>query len=257
MILLAERAGAPLCVFHVAAGSAAAAIAEARARGVPVLGESIIAYLSFTQDKLWDDENRGLLWNNYPVLKSQADQDALWEAVRTDVLQVVSADHFATSSADRYERMGTTVDSLQAGQASVEMRVPVLFSRGVREGRISLRRFVELISANPAKIMGLYPRKGAIAPGSDADLAIIDPEARWTVRAEEHHMSSDYNCWEGWELTGRITHTILRGETLVEDGRWVGSRTGGRFLERRLLPELRTDLSLTHESERRTVSAGA
>ena len=250
-LLAARRAdGIALYVFHIAAGSAAIALGEGRARGLPFFGETIIAYLSFTADKLWDDEGRGLLWNNYPVIKHQGDQDVLWEAVADDRIQVVSSDHFATSAADRFEKMGTTVDSLQAGQASVEMRVPVLFHRGVHERRISLNRFVELVSTNPAKIMGLYPRKGALAVGSDADIVVIDPAKSWTVSAESHHMSPDYNCWEGWRL-GRVTTTILRGSVLVADGNWVGSRTGGRFIERTLLPELTgrpPDLSLTSES---------
>jgi dihydropyrimidinase len=131
------------------------------------------------------------------------------------------------------------------------MRVPVLYHRGVHEGRISLNRFVELSSANAAKIMGLYPRKGAIALGSDADLVVIDPAGAWTVSAGSHHMSPDYNCWEGWELQGRVRTTILRGTVLVDDGRWVGPKGAGRFQERRLLPEVVAsppDFTLTHES---------
>jgi dihydropyrimidinase len=259
-MLLAERSGSPLYIFHVAAGSAASAIGEGRARGLPLYGETIIAYLSFTGDQLWDDENRGLLWNNYPVLKSQEDQDVLWDAITDDRLQVVSSDHFATTAADRYEKMGTTVDALQAGQASVEMRVPVLFHLGVQEGRISLGRFVELASTNPAKIMGLYPRKGVLAVGSDADVVLIDPSRTWTVRWQDHHMSSDYNCWEGWELRGKVTTTILRGTVLVENEQWVGPRGGGRFLPRTLLPEITghpPDFRSTAEAGEAPVAAGA
>jgi dihydropyrimidinase len=259
MILLAERSGSPLYVFHVAAGSAALAIGEARARDVPIYGETLIAYLSFTSDKLWDDEGRGLLWNNYPVIKSQEDQDILWQTISDDRLQAVSSDHFATSAADRFERMGTTIDSLQAGQASVEMRVPVLFHLGVHEGRIGIGRFVELISTNPAKIMGLYPRKGVIAVDSDADLVVIDPNRTWTVHAADHHMSSDYNCWEDWELRGRITTTVLRGTLLVEDGAWVGPKGGGRYVERHLLPEVASkliDFSITRESLQEAAGVG-
>jgi dihydropyrimidinase len=138
------------------------------------------------------------------------------------------------------------------------MRVPVLFHRGVQEGRISLERFVELISTNPAKIMGLYPRKGALLPGSDADIAVIDPNRRWTVRAEEHHMGGDYNAWEGWELGGKVVTTILRGTPLVENDRWVGSKTGGRYLPRTLMPEVvgaSPDLSATFESALQTATA--
>ena len=252
MILLAERAGAPLYVFHVGAGSAAAAIGEARARNVPIYGESLAAYISFTADKLWDDENKGLLWNNYPVVKHAGDRDRLWQALLTDELQVVSSDHFCTTVETRYEHMGTRVDNLQAGQAAVEMRLPVLWSRGVAEGRIGLRRFVELSSTNAAKIHGLYPRKGALAPGSDADITVIDPQARWLVRWQDHHMVADYNCWEGEELKGRVKATVLRGQVLVQDGSWVGPTTSGQFLARTLDPRIQPgsaqDLHWTRES---------
>ena len=138
------------------------------------------------------------------------------------------------------------------------MRVPVLFHRGVQEGRISLNRFVELIAANPAKIMGLYPRKGVLLPGSDADLVLIDPNRTWKVRAEEHHMGGDYNAWEGWELKGKVVTTILRGMLLVENERWVGSRTDGQYLPRTLMPEIASaspDFSVTFESEGAAVPA--
>ena len=147
--------------------------------------------------------------------------------------------------------MGTTVDTPQGGQNAVEMRVPVLFHRGVHEGRISLERFVELISTNPAKIMGLYPRKGALQVGSDADIVLIDPNRRWTVRAEDHHMGGDYNAWEEWELQGKVVTTILRGTPLLENEQWVGSKTSGRYLPRTLIPEIAgasSDHSATLES---------
>src|SRR5713101_2966835 len=155
----------------MAAGSVIGALAEGRARGLPFYGEALSPYLSYTADKLWDDENRGLLWNNYPTIKFQEDQDVLWAAIADNRLQVVSSDHFLIKAVDRYEKMGITVDSLQAGQAGVELRIPVLFHLGVQGGRISINRFVELVSTNPAKIMGLYPRKGQLAVGSDADIA--------------------------------------------------------------------------------------
>jgi dihydropyrimidinase len=108
--------------------------------------------------------------------------------------------------------------------------------------------------------MGLYPRKGQLAVGADADIVVIDPSKTWTVRASEHHMSGDYNCWEGWELDGRVVTTILRGTALVEDGRWVGSRTGGQYLPRTLLPEIVAtppDRSATFASARAPGGAGA
>ena len=237
-MLLAERTGSPLYVLHMAAGTAVAALTESRARGLPFYGETLTPYLSFTSDKLWDDANRGLLWNNYPTIKSQEDQDVLWAALSDDRLQTVGSDHFLIKATDRYEKMGTTVDALQCGQAGVELRLPVLYHLGVHQGRLSANRFVEVVSTNPAKIMGLYPRKGTLAVGSDADIVLFDPRQTWTVRHEDLHMTADYSCWEGWELTGKVRTTVLRGAILVEDGRLVGSPRSGQFLARRLLPEI-------------------
>jgi dihydropyrimidinase len=228
-LLLAERSGCPLYVLHIAAGSAVQALGEARARGLPAYGETLTPYLSFTADQLWENP----LVSNYPVPKYADDQAVLWEALGDDRLQAVGSDHFSTTRADHYA-MGTTVDSMMAGHANVELRLPVLFHLGVQEGRIGLSRFVEVVSANPAKLMGLYPRKGSLAPGSDADLVVIDPNRRWTIRAEDLHMRADYSCWDGWELRGKVVTTVLRGNVLVDEGRFVGPTGGGRFLERRL-----------------------
>jgi dihydropyrimidinase len=117
---------------------------------------------------------------------------------------------------------------------------------------------VELVSTNPAKIMGLYPRKGVLAVGSDADIVVIDPARTWTVRWQDHHMSSDYNCWDGWDLKGKVTTTILRGSVLIENEQWVGSKTGGQYLSRKLLPEIASrtpDLSATFASAEAPVAA--
>jgi dihydropyrimidinase len=234
-ILLARHVQSPLYVLHVAAGSAAAAIRDARAEGLPIYGETLIAYLSFTQERLWDDEHQGLLWNNIPPIKYEQDRLQLWESIRTDQgLQVVSTDQFATTRAERYEKEGTTVDSLQAGQAAVEVRVPVLYHLGVASGMISENRFVQLVATNPAKLMGLHPRKGELAVGADADIVIFDPRKSWTVDHRALHMASDFNCWDGWELNGRVRTTILRGHVLIEDGTFVGSASHGRYLPRRL-----------------------
>lgn len=257
-MLLAERSGSPLYVLHMAAGNGVEALAEGRSKGLPFYGETLTPYLSFTAEKLWDDENRGLLWNNYPTIKFQEDQDLLWQAIADNRLQVVSSDHFLITADDRFNKMGVTVDSLQAGQAGVELRIPVLFSMGVQEGRISVNRFVELISTNPAKIMGLYPRKGQVAVGSDADIAILDPDRSWTVHHGDLHMSPGYSCWEGWELKGKVKTTILRGQVLVEDEEWVGPKRSGQFVPRTLLPEIAgssPDFSATYSGAAQTAAA--
>jgi dihydropyrimidinase len=256
---LAERAPVPLYVLHMAAGSAVEALAEYRSRGLPVYGETILAYLSFTQDDLWDESPvqvgdvvhhaRGALFNNYPTPKFAEDREVCWQAIADGRLQVVSTDHALVSLADRFGVMGTTIENMQAGQAAVELRLPVLYDRGVRAGRISVNRFVELVSTNPAKLMGLWPRKGALEAGSDADIVVFDPERRWTVHWQDLHMSGGYCCWDGWELTGKVRDTILRGSVIVEGERFVGSHAGGRFLKRAMRPEvLAGDAAFTSES---------
>ena len=195
-MLLAERTDSPLYVFHIAAGSAAIALVRACTRGCLFYGETIIAYISFTADKLWDDENRGLLWNNL-VIKHQEDQDVLWEAVADDRIQVVDSDHFATSAADRSRRWARRSTRCRPARRSVEIASCVLPPRCPRGPHLAqpLRR---ARLDEPGEIMGLYPRKGCACRRGDADIVVIDPSKSWTVSAESHHMSPDYNCWEGW-----------------------------------------------------------
>jgi dihydropyrimidinase len=229
-LLLAERSGCGLYFMHVSSEAGVNAIARARREGVAVRAETTAPYLSFTGDKLWEDD--GLLWATTPPIKSEDDRSALWQALADERLDVVASDHFVVSTKDKYETMGTTIESLMGGYDGVELRVPLLFHCGVQEGRLTLQRFVEVVAANPARIMGLYPKKGCLAPGADADIAIIDPARVWTLRSEDLHTSADYCPWEGWELRGKIRTTLLRGIPLVENENYVGSRTAGRFVPR-------------------------
>lgn len=248
-MFLAERAGSPLYVLHIAAGSAVEALHEGRARGLPFYGETLSTYLSFTQDDMWDDgpveangkvyQGRGLLINNYPTPKFPADRATCWEALADGRLSAVGTDHAAISVKDRFEMMGTRLDQfVQAGQAVTELRLPLLYSEGVQKGRLSVNRWVELSAVSPAKIMGLWPQKGQLAAGSDADIVVFDPQQRWTVNWHELHMSLEYSLWDGWELTGKVRDTVLRGSVLVENGSYAGPKTSGRFLARALLPEV-------------------
>jgi len=233
-MLLAERSGSALYVLHMAAASGVEALAEGRARGLAFYGETLTPYLSFTADDLWHGGDRGLLWNNYPTLKHQADQEVLWAALADDRLQVVASDHFSTTVADHLEKMGTRVDGMCAGHANVELRVPVSYHLGVAGGRLGVERWVDVVATNPARLMGLHPKKGTVRAGADADLVVFDPSASWTVRAEDLHMAADYSCWEGWEVQGRVRTTVLRGSVVAQDGEFVGDAGGGRFLRRHL-----------------------
>lgn len=121
----------------------------------------------------------------------------------------------------------------------MKLRLPVTYHLGVGGGRISENRFVDVVATDPARIMGLYPRKGTLAVGSDADIVEFDPHRTWTVHHADLHMRADYSCWEGWTLEGRVSTTILRGQVLVRDERWAGPTTGGRFVPRSLSPDVR------------------
>ena len=125
---------------------------------------------------------------------------------------------------------GLVVDNVPGGHNGIETRMDVLFSEGVAKNRLTVEQFVKLTAEAPARLFGLYPRKGVIAVGSDADLVVIDPAARHTIRLDELHSACDYSLWDGWELTGRVTATALRGQVLVQDGTWVGPQHTGGFV---------------------------
>jgi dihydropyrimidinase len=226
MILLCERSGCPLYVVHVSSAAGVAAIGQARSRRVPVFGEVLHNYLAFTsQDYARPD---GTLYHNYPPLKSPVDQDALWSAIDVGDLDTVASDDFTIPRDSKLS--GQVVDNVPGGHNGIETRMDVLFSEGVSKNRLTVEQFVKLTAEAPARLFGLYPRKGVIAVGSDADLVLLDPAARHTIRLDELHSACDYSLWDGWELTGRVTATVLRGQVLVQDGNWVGPRHTGGFV---------------------------
>jgi dihydropyrimidinase len=226
MILLSERSGCPLYVVHVSSAAGVAAIAQARSRRVPVFGEVLHNYLAFTSEDYAKPD--GTLYHNYPPLKSPVDQDALWSAIDVGDLDTVASDDFTIPRESKLS--GQVVDNVPGGHNGIETRMDVLFSEGVSKNRLTVEQFVKLTAEAPARLFGLYPRKGVIAVGSDADLVLLDPAARHTIRLDELHSACDYSLWDGWELTGRVTATVLRGQVLVEDGSWVGPRHTGGFV---------------------------
>ncbi len=226
MILLAERSGCPLYIVHVSSADGVAAIAQARARRLPVFGEVLHNYLVFTSDDYAKEE--GTLYHNYPPLKSPADKDALWSAIRLGDLDTVASDDFTIPRAAKLS--GQVVDNVPGGHNGIETRMDVLFSEGVSTGRLTIEQFIKLTAEAPARLFGLFPRKGTIAIGSDADLVLIDPQVRHTIRLDGLHSDCDYSLWEGWELSGMVTATVLRGQVLVENGRWVGPLHTGSFV---------------------------
>ena len=225
VLLLARRSGSPLYVVHVSAHESGELISGARGRGEPVVGEVLHNNLAFTSDAY--AKPNGLCYHNYPTLKSQRDQDALWDGLRADLSTVASDDY--TIPLEK-KLSGQRIDNVPGGHNGVETRLAVLFSEGVSRGRISIRRFVELTAVAPAKMFGLYPRKGALVPGSDADIVVIDPDQEHRLKLEQLHSDCDYSIWDGWQCVGYPIATILRGDVLVDHGRWVGPQGGGQFI---------------------------
>ncbi len=234
VIRLAEQAGAAVYLLHVSAKEGVAAVAEARAKGLPIYGETLHCYTAFSCEKYKEPD--GVKYHTYPSLKYPEDRDALWAAVLDGRLSIVATDDVTTSL--EVKLRGKTIFDARGGHNGLETRLAYVFSEGVSKGKMSLQRFVDLTSANPAKILGMYPRKGAIAPGSDADIAIIDPNIKKKVKVSDLHSDSDFSIWEGWEFRGWPMVTILRGKVIVEGGKLLGGLSDGKFVARKIAPEV-------------------
>ncbi len=231
-IQLARVAGASLYVVHVSCEEAVHPIAVAREKGWDVWGETCTQYLFVDYTFLERPDFEGAKYVYTPPPRDKANQEVLWNAVRTDVLSAISTDHCAFLW-DGQKTLGKDdFSKIPNGGPGLENRLHMIHEFGVRAGRITLNRMVELLCTNPAKLFGLYPRKGTIAVGSDADLVVFDPERRHTIKASEHHSKIDYNLYEGTEVTGTPETVLLRGHVLVEDGRLAAKPGIGQFVER-------------------------
>ena len=242
---LAAQAGAPLYIVHTNAAGEVDQIQYAREHGLPVMGETCPQYLFFTEDHLRRPD--GAKWVCAPPMRAAADNARLWQGLQEGTLQTIATDHcpffFNGAQPILYEGQEIAIPGKELGREDftkipnglpgVGDRLPVLWTYGVGAGRLSPQQFVALNSANPAKIFGLYPQKGALLPGSDADLVVWDPERRVTYGTAYAQHRTDYNLYEGWELVGMPEKVMLRGQWIVEDGRWLGRAGMGRFLKRR------------------------
>src|SRR5262249_17240033 len=181
-------------------------------------GETLHQYLMYTSDDY--QRPNGQIYHTYPSLKSRADQRSLWDGLGDGVIQTVATDEICCSLAVKVQ--GKRIDDTTGGNAGVEPRLAVMYTEMVERRGYPLQKFVELTSTNAARIMGLYPRKGAIAVGSDADITLLDPSLKRTIRKEALH-ETDYSPWEGFVATAWPAMTILRGKIMVEDGRFLGA----------------------------------
>ena len=231
-IAMAEMSGAPVYIVHLSSEDALNEVREARDRGVPAFAETCPQYLLLIIDELARPNFEGAKYVFTPPLREKHHLDKLWHGLAHDHLQVVSTDHCPFCFADQKQLGVDDFTKIPNGGPGVENRLQLIHHHGVNQGRISLNRFVELVSTTPAKLFGLYPRKGAIAVGSDADLVLWDPRAVHLISAATHHMRVDYSMFEGFEVLGNARTVLSRGEVLVDNGEFLGRPGRGRYLRR-------------------------
>ncbi|WP_406630917.1 dihydroorotase [Amycolatopsis sp. WGS_07] len=229
VITLARHVGAPIYLMHVSAAEGIEAIREARGREQPVYGEVLPHYAYYTAED-YKREN-GVIYHTYPSLKTAADRDAMWHSLAAGTLSTLATDGVCTDL--DVKTRGQTILDATGGHAGVEVRMAVAYTEAVVRRGLPLNRFVDFTSANAAKIMGLYPHKGAIAIGSDADFAVLETGLKWRITAADLH-EADYTPWEGYEAAARNRVTVLRGQILVEDGALRSPSPGGRLLRQSL-----------------------
>ncbi|MBS7544101.1 dihydropyrimidinase [Ancylobacter oerskovii] len=235
-ISLAELVDVPVMIVHVSNREAMEQIRWAQQRGLRVLGETCTQYLVLTEDDLDGLGMEGAKYVCSPPPRDKASQEACWEGLRTGVFSVFSSDHCPYRYADEQGKLNPKARSsfrwVPNGIPGIGARLPILFSEGVAKGRMSLEQFVAVTAANPAKTYGLYPRKGTIAVGSDADIAIWDPERRLTLHHDMLQDGADYTPYEGLEIVGWPTTTLVRGQKVMEEGKLVGRKGFGTYLAR-------------------------
>ncbi|MEW6510097.1 MAG: dihydropyrimidinase [Bacteroidota bacterium] len=231
-IQLAELAHAPLYIVHVTCSGAAEQVRMARDRGLRVAGETCPQYLLLSISDLERPEFEGAKYVLTPPLREASNHRALWEALALNHLQVVSTDHCPFFYATQKLADTTDFTRIPNGGPGIENRVELLYHFGVNERRVSLGRWIDLVSTTPAKLFGLYPKKGTIRAGTDADLVLWNPGKRHTISASTHHMHVDYSLYEGITVTGGAETVIARGDIIVRDGIWSGKAGKGRFVKR-------------------------
>lgn len=230
-IQLARVAGAPLYVVHVSADEAVRELAAARDMGLPVFGETCPQYLFLSTDNLAEPGFEGAKYVCSTPLRPKEHQEALWRGLRTNDLQVVSTDHCPFCFTGQKDLGVGDFSKIPNGLPGVENRMDLLH-QAVVDGHISRRRWIEIACATPARMFGLYPQKGTIAPGADADVVIYDPHIRQTLSVDTHHMNVDYSAYEGRTVTGQVETVLSRGEVVIDHRKFTGRAGHGVFTPR-------------------------
>jgi dihydropyrimidinase len=230
-IRIAEMAESPVYIVHLSCADALNQVREARDRGLPAFAETCPQYLFLSVDD-YGEGFEGAKYVMTPPLRERWNQDELWKGLRTDDLQVISTDHCPFCMKEQKELGRDDFSKIPNGAPGVEHRMSLIYDGGVVQNRVSLNRFVELTSTAAAKMFGLFPRKGTIAVGSDADIVVFDPEREQTISAATHHMNVDYSAYEGRRLRGAVETVLSRGSVVVEAGEFKGKAGAGQFLRR-------------------------
>ena len=244
-VALAGIANAPLYVVHMTCAEAIEQLTLGRAKGFPVMGETCTQYLFVFEEDLAKPGFEGAKYVCSPPVRKPKDAPVLWKALADNTLQAISTDHcpfwYEGGVGDRIagKELGkASFDKIPNGMPGLEDRMAVMWHHGVNGGHYSPNRFVEITSTNPAKIFGLYPRKGAITIGSDADIVIWDPEQEHTIRAATQHQNTDYNVYEGMTVRGWPSQVLLRGKLIVDGDKWLGKQGSGKFQRRAPFAEI-------------------
>ena len=236
IIRLSEHTETGIYFVHTTAKEGAIAIGEARNNQLPVYGETLHNYLHFTHEHYRETEGTAI--HTYPAIKHASDRHELQEALINGILSTTATDEYTTYKDVKLS--GNTIETVCGGHNGIETRLPVIYTKFVSTGRISIEHFANITSTNAAKILGMYPQKGAIATGSDADIVLLDPYMKRTITLDGLHADSDYSIWEGFECQGYPVTTILRGKIIVEKGELKGSAEHGKWLARKIDPSVLT-----------------
>jgi len=234
-LFLSKVAGSGYYNFHMSCKEGYEMIKEARQEGRPVYAETLTHYLTLTEDKLKEPHGERFICS--PPIRSQEHLDAMWQGLADGTISTIGSDQCAYDTAQKNCNGDCFVD-VPNGMCGLEFRMPVVFSEGVNKGKITLNRFVEVTSTNAAKIFGMYPQKGIIAVGSDADITIMDPDKEKIVKLEDIQIDVDYNPYEGMKVKGWPVMTIARGKIIVDNGKYLGSSGDGKYLKLKLNPEV-------------------
>ena len=227
---IAGYTGCPGYIVHLTCEGALNAVRNNNRNNQKVFAETCIQYL-LLDASLYENNFDGAKYVMSPPLREKKDQAALWAGINQGLIQVVATDHCPFKWEQKL--MGKDdFSKIPNGHPAIEHRVELLYSEGVRKGKITINKFVEVVSTNPAKIFGMHPRKGCIAPGSDADLVLFDPNMQHTISAATHHMNTDYSAYEGWHLTGKCKTILLRGKVVIDDGKCLVEKGYGKYIKR-------------------------